>query len=307
MLSWRFMRHTRARIGLIALSAALTAAPGCSLKRMGVERMADAISATASTYSRDNDPEFVRLAAPSTLKMVEMLLDDNPTHPGLLLTACSGFTQYAYAFLQADAEAIAQASAAREPWARTVRMYNRGRDYCLRLLDRSVPGARAALLAGDPSVLGRATRADVPALYWTAASWGGSISSSAIPLLRITEVSTVRALMERSLALDPRWEAGAIHEAMIAVEGLPSLAGGSTTRARAHFKQAITLSGGQSAFAYLTLATSVAQPARDRSEFERLLKSALAVDVNKRPEIRLSNLIAQRRAAALLSRVPQLF
>jgi hypothetical protein len=307
VLSWRFMRQLRVTLGLLSIAAVLIAAPACSFKRMGVERMADAISATASTYSRDNDPEFVRLAAPSTLKMVEMLLDESPTHPGLLMTACSGFTQYAYAFLQADAEAITPASAAREPWARTVRMYDRGRDYCLRLLDHAVPGARVALLAGDSAVLAKADRSAVPALYWAAASWGGSTASSPIPLFRVGEVRTVRALMERALAIDPQWEAGAIHEGMIAIEGLPSLAGGSAKRARDHFDRAIALSGGQSAFAYLTMATSVAQPARDRSEFERLLKSALAVDVNKRPTMRLANLIAQRRAAVLLARTPQLF
>ena len=84
---------------------------------------------------------------------------------------------------------------------------------------------------------------------WTAASWGGSISSSPIPLLRVGEVSTVRALMQRSLALDPEWEAGAIHEGMVAIEGLPGLAGGSSKRAREHFDKAVELSGGQSAFA----------------------------------------------------------
>ena len=299
------MRHSRVKLGLL-IAAVAFGGVACSFKKMGVERMADAISATASTYSRDNDPEFVRLAAPSTLKMVEMLLDDSPSHRGLLLTACSGFTQYAYAFLQADAENLA-AAASREAWARTVRMYNRARDYCLRLLELNVPGARAALFKGDTSLLTRATRADVPALYWTAASWGGSISSSPIPLLRVGEVSTVRALMQRSLALDPEWEAGAIHEGMIAIEGLPALAGGSSKRAREHFDKAVELSGGQSAFAYLAMATSVAQPARDRSEFERLLKAALAVDINKRPTLRLANLIAQKRAAALLARSPQLF
>ena len=297
-----------ARVKLVVLAAMVTlAGPACSFRKMGVERMADAISSTASTYSRDNDPEFVRLAAPSTLKMVEMLLDDSPEHPGLLLTACSGFTQYAYGFLQADAESLPQGSASRETWARTVRMYNRARDYCLRLLDLSVPGARSAILKGDTSLLSRAGRTDVPALYWTAASWGGSIASSPIPLLRVGEVSTVRALMERSLALHPEWEAGAIHEGMIALEGLPGLVGGSAKRAREHFDRAVVLSEGQSAFAYLTLATSVAQPAKDRAEFERLLKAALAVDVNKRPTLRLANLIAQKRAAALLARAPQLF
>ena len=66
--------------------------------------MAAALSDTARAYSADDDPEFVRLAAPSTLKMAEMVLDQQPRHEGLLLTACSGFTQYAYAFLQVDAE-----------------------------------------------------------------------------------------------------------------------------------------------------------------------------------------------------------
>ena len=293
----------------LLVTAVLFATFGCSIKRMGVERMADAISSTATTYARDNDPEFVRLAAPSTLKMVEMLLDDNPTHPGLLLTACSGFTQYAYAFLQVDAENIPQSSGApwRESWARTVRMYDRGLDYCFRLLERTLPGVRARIVAGDAASLAPASRADVAALYWTAAAWGGSISSSPAPLLRVGELRGVRALMQRALALDPGWEAGAIHEGMIALEGVPALVGGSAQRAKSHFEQAVALSGGQSAFAYVAMATSVAQPAKDRREFERLLKTALAIDVNKRPTLRLANLIAQKRAAALLARAPQLF
>ena len=98
----------------------------------------------------------------------------------------------------------------------------------------------------------------------------------------------LRAVLQRALALDPKWESGAIHEAMIALEGLPPLLGGSPVRAREHFDKSVQLSGGQSAFAYVTLATSVAQPAKDRAEFERLLRAALAVDVSKRPSLRLA-------------------
>ena len=301
------MRDVRAGVCLFVAVVTL-AGSGCSVSRMGAERMADAISATATAYGRDNDPEFVRVAAPSTLKMVEMLLDDNPNHPGLLLTACSGFTQYAYAFLQADAEAAPpDTTATRELWARTTRMYDRARDYCARLLDLSVPGARAALANRETQILSRAGRADVPALYWTAAAWGGSIASSERPLFRVLEIAPVRALMQRALALDPEWESGAIHEGMIAIEGLPALAGGSATRAKAHFDQAVALSRGQSAFAYVSMATSVAQPARDRAGFERLLKQALAVDVDRRPALRLANLIAQKRARTLLAKAEQLF
>jgi hypothetical protein len=267
---------------------------------MGLEGMANAVSATANAYARDNDPEFVRVGAPATLKMAEMLLDQAPRHPGLLLTACSGFTQYAYAFLQVEAELLAPANPAeaRTLRGRASRMYERARDYCLRGLEISLPGIRASLLAGKVQGLGAAGVGDVPLLYWTAASWGGTLAVADFAILRTGEISSIRALLERALALEPSWQSGVLHELMIGVEGLPSLLGGSRQRARGHFEQAVSLSKGESAFPYVTLATSVSEPA----EVERLLKAALAIDVGRRPEIRLANLIAQKRARYLLSR-----
>jgi hypothetical protein len=275
---------------------------------MGISRMADALTSTASAFTRDNDPEFVRQAAPSTLKMIEMLLEESPSHDGLLMTACSGFTQYAYAFLQADADTAAPGStAAKEMRARGAAMYERARGYCLRALESRHPGAAKQLSTDAPAVLPAMTAADVPALYWTAVAWGGALTLTDNPFTRIAELTTVRALFARALQLDESWEAGAIHEAMIAVESLPVLLGGSPVRAREHFDRAVALSRGDSAFAYLTLATGVAQPAKNRAEFERLLRSAIAVDPSRRPSLRLANLIAQKRARFLLSQIDQLF
>src|SRR5690349_7075455 len=100
----------RSMLKRLVVALLVVCAVACSPKKMGLNRMADALSSTASTFTRDNDPEFVRQAAPSTLKMVEMMLEDSPTHPGLLMTACSGFTQYAYAFLQSDADVSDQST-----------------------------------------------------------------------------------------------------------------------------------------------------------------------------------------------------
>jgi len=270
--------------------------------------MADALSSTASTFTRDNDPEFVRQAAPSTLKMVEMMLDQSPTHAGLLMTACSGFTQYAYAFLQSDADVGDPSSGTtKDLKSRGALMYERARGYCLRALEVRHPGAGRALQNDAKTVLGTMTAPDVPALYWTGVSWGGGLLLTDNPLARIGELATVRALLTRALQLDEAWEGGTIHEAMIALESLPVLLGGSAARARDHFNRAVALSNGESAFAYVALATGVAQPAKDRAEFERLLKTALAIDVSKRPSIRLANLIAQRRARYLLTQTDRLF
>lgn len=277
-----------------------------------MNRMANALSATADAYARDDDPEFVRLGAPATLKMIEMLLETQPSHAGLLMTACSGFTQYAYAFLQVEGEVLgpARAAEAAELRGRAGKMYARARDYCFDALNLEHDNLSRVLVQeprNAPSALAAATRADVPALYWSGAAWAGELSVADWPLTRLGELAAASALLRRAEALDETWGEGAIQEAMIALEGLPRLMGGSPDRARQHFDRAVALAGGQSAFAYVTMASSVSLPAGDRAEFERLLKQALAIDVSRKPSIRLANLIAQKRARFLLATADRLF
>ena len=58
---------------------------------------------------------------------------------------------------------------------------------------------------------------------------------------------------------------------------------------------------------YLTLAETVSVRLQDRKEFESLLKRALEIDPDARPEWRLANLVGQRRARWLLARADLLF
>lgn len=270
----------------------------CSPRQMAINRMAAALASASTVYENDNDPEFVRLAAPSTLKTVEMLLKDSPSNTQLLLTACSGFTQYSYGFLHVEAEVRAQDAVAAELKSRAAKMYQRARGYCLRGLEVRRPGLTLKALADDPqAALKGTTIEDVPWLYWTAASWGADLSLAPNQLLRVTELATVRALLNRAKALDEKWESGAIHEALIAFDGLPPLLGGSPAAARADFDRAMELSDRKSVFAYVALAATTADPGEKR----KLLEQAVAIDAATMTSRRLTNLIAQRYARALLS------
>ncbi len=259
--------------------------------------MASALAASSAVYDSDNDPEFVRAAAPSTLKTIEMLLSQSPNHTDLLLTACSGFTQYSYGFLQVEA-ALQQgnATAARELRDRASRMYQRARGYCLRGIAVRHARITQEAIVRDAAVLDVTTVQDVPFLYWTGAAWGADLSLADDQLKRIGELVAVRALLGRAKTLDEAWQHGAIHEALIAVDGLPRLLGGSPEAARADFNRAIELSEGQSVFAYVTMAMTLPEGA----ERKKLLEQAVAIDVQKSPVRRLTNLIAQRYAKALL-------
>jgi predicted anti-sigma-YlaC factor YlaD len=270
-------------IALIALSSS-----ACSPKRIGINRMADALSQTATAYSSDSDPEFVRLAAPSTLKMVEMLLDQDPRHQGLLLTACRGFTQYAYGFLQLDAELTNDTARADELTTRARTMYLRAKEYCWRGLEVRRPGLRSMTTRDPEAAVSQLAASDIPAIYWLAAAWGGEFGLATNQLARLPDLVAIRVLLTRAVALQENWERGALHEALIALDGMSPLLGGSA------------------AFAYVTLASTVSVRNRDRAEFDRLLRAALAIDAERHPATRLMNLIAQKQARGLLARADQL-
>ncbi len=67
------------------------------------------------------------------------------------------------------------------------------------------------------------------------------------------------------------------------------------------------LTGGQQAAPLVALAEAVCVQKQDLKEFESLLKRALAIDPDARPQWRLLNLVMQRRAKWLLARTDQLF
>lgn len=293
----------------ILVAVALFALSACSLKTMAVKTVADALSESGDVFARDDDPELVRDAVPFALKLYESLLDTVPRHAPLLVATCSGFTQYAYAFLETDAivlgdERHEEASALR---ARALRFYLRGRDYCMRAMEVRFPGIGPKLLNDPVPALARARRSDVEMLYWTAASWGAAIALGVDRPEIAVDFPVVRALAERALALDDTWGRGALHELMISLDSLPEALGGNPARAREHFERAVALQKGLSPGPYVALATGVAVPARDRAEFESLLKQALAVNPDDEPSTRLASLIAQRRAQALLDQVDTRF
>src|SRR5512137_791915 len=110
---------------------------GCSVKRVAVNKVGDALAGGGTTFASDDDPELVKAAVPFSLKLMESLLNESPRHEGLLLAAASGFTQYAYAFVQEDADEMEDKdlAAAEELRGRARRLYLRAHNYGLRGLD----------------------------------------------------------------------------------------------------------------------------------------------------------------------------
>jgi predicted anti-sigma-YlaC factor YlaD len=299
----------RGALGLLAWLV-LASGAGCSIRKFAINRLGDALAESGTTYASDEDPALVGDALPFGLKLVESLLDQSPRHRGLLLAAASGFTQYAFAFVQqgADETEDRDLEAAAGLHVRARRLYLRARNYGLRGLEVAHEGLPQALRSDRDRAVRQAVVEDVPLLYWTAASWGAAITLSKDDPEMLADLPVVESLIKRALDLDETFDRGALHEFLITYEGGRSEAmGGSIERARKHFERAMALSEGLRAAPLVNLAETVSVRTQDRKEFESLLKRALEVDTDARPEWRLANLVMQRRARWLLGRTELLF
>jgi predicted anti-sigma-YlaC factor YlaD len=292
---------------LVAFAAALC---GCSVKKFAVNKLGDSLASGGTTFASDDDPDLVGEALPFSLKLMESLLAESPQHRGLLLAATSGFTQYAFVYVQMPAEEIEDQDLAKADYLRTRarHLYLRARDYGLRDLEVKHKGFGIELRQDAKAAVRKTGPRDVPLLYWTAVSWGAAISVSKDDPEMLADQTIVEALIDRALELDPDYGYGAIHEFLITYESVRRTASGDfAVRSRKHFERAVELSSGQDASPYVAMATTVSVSKQDPAEFEALLNKALAVNPDARPEWRLTNIVMQRRARWLLSRENDLF
>lgn len=290
------------------MGAVAVLAPGCSLRSVAINAVLPALY-NPTVYLSEEDPEIVREALPFLLKTIESIHAADPERQDVMEYACSGFTMYASAFLQVDADLAEwddyDRAAALDERAR--RMFIRARDYCLLSVEVDHPGITARLQADPEDAVTVFDTEDVETLFFLGGSWMLAISVGLDRPALVADLPSARALLDRALALDEGYNRGALHSAFITLESLGEAMGGSVDRARMHFDRAVELSEGLDAEPYVAFATGVAVAEDDRARFQELLDTAVAIDPDEETNNRLLNLIAQKRARSLLDHIDDLF
>lgn len=291
---------------------------GCSVKGYALKATADALSSTGGGYGTEDDPMLVRQAAPFGLKTMETLAESLPEHRQIRLALASGFVQYAYAFVNQDADRLSDKDIdqGKQVLLRARRLYLRGRNYALDALELSHPGFRKALLSGKQeesrAALLRLSKEDVPYLYWAGAGWALAIGTAKDDPNLFGDFPLVGQVMERALGLDESFDEGAIHEFFVSFDASrPEDQGGGPVSSKKHLDIAQKQGQGRKLGSLVSYAEGVLQAQQKKAEFVKLLQQVVATDVlSEDPswkKQRLSNIIAQERARWLLSKLSDLF
>jgi hypothetical protein len=150
------------------------------------------------------------------------------------------------------------------------------------------------------------TKAEVPAIYWTAASLGKWAKANGIAA-SLKYKGRVKAMIERVQTLQSDYFYGAANRYWGAFYAIaPSFAGGDLNKSKQNFDQSIKIApeylGTKVLYAenYLTKKSL-------KKEFEEVLKEVLASKFDKHPELGPENTIEKKKAQRLLDKKDDLF
>jgi predicted anti-sigma-YlaC factor YlaD len=302
----RFMM--RSRHGYFPLSVLVTVFlfSSCSINKLAINALSDAITIEGSgeVNTGDSDSQLVGDAIPFAIKMYESLLAGNPNHQGLILTTGSLFVMYANAFVQGPAELLPRTQYAERQAAmeRAKSLYLRGANILYGGLEKKYPGFNKGFRSeGFPKILAKMKKADVPALYWSAAGYLSAFSLNPFDMELGVKIPELMTLVDRAYELDPDFNNGALDDFLVlAYASLPESMGGDKSRVETHFRRSLEKSQGRLAGPYVSYASAVSIPAQDYEVFKTYLETALALDPDADPSNRLVNILAQRKARYLL-------
>jgi hypothetical protein len=270
---------------------------GC-IRTIAVSTMGGIIDEGFEGFTSETDLEFAGQALPGNLKLLDVMLQNEPENSRLLRLASEGYASYALGYLEGTDNVRAR------------NFYLRSRDYGLRILRQDAAMAKA--LEGSPdelkTELAKRGKEDVPGVFWTAFGWGSAIQLSLDDPALLADLPRAEAMMEYVVRADSTYYYGGAHLFLGALDGLrPRMLGGNPDRSRAHFEAALRINHGSFLMTYVYFARSYAVQTQDEALFEELLLRVRDAAISEPQGVRLANAIAKKKAEALLARKSELF
>ena len=308
----------RSRISTLALTCALSSLAGCNLKQLAADQTAEIAEAGALGFNGFWDYEIFGAAVPSAILQTEALIRVSPKNEKLRVGLARTYVVYAYGWLSDQwelADERGDFERADELERRVMRVYERASQLALWVVRRHDRGHQldAKIKAHDVEALRRYLREtftdkdDVPGLYWAGLAWGSVMANSGGDLNVLADAPLARALLERSVDLDPTYaDAGGLGVLGTVEASFPELFGGNLEKAKGYYERALEVCKRRNHLILLSYAKTYAVAKQDRALFVSLLHEIMTAP-DQGDDIRMNNKVARHRAQRYLKRVDDWF
>ncbi len=300
----------------IALALGSLAYGGCDLMtRFAAVETSGVLLRATRAVEQHWDVDLIGAGLPASIVQLEGLYAVMPDDEQMGIEVMRANSSYAWGWLEEQAEDALEHGDLERQEALATRaqlLYLRGREIGLFHMRSRDEGIDRAIAEG-PEALRAYLRAryrdrdQVPILFWTAYAWGGAIQTSNADPEYVGQTPLVRALLERTVALDEGYFHGSALLALASMDAaLPEDLGGDPERSREGFERALALTERRFFTVQLQYALSYAVATSDRALFIRLLRE-IVDGGDPDPSVRLANRIARRKAIRLLRRADEFF
>ncbi len=281
---------------LIALTAILLFS-GC-IQTIAVRSVGGIVEDGFDAFTEESDMQFVEQALPGNIKLLEVMLKNDPDNERLLKLCAEGYASYALGFVEdTDVE-------------RARVFYLRARDYGLRVLKQDADVAKVINGPADnlKAVLAKKSKDDVPGVFWTAFAMGSYLNITLTDPDAIASIPQIETMMNFVAEKDPAFYYGGAHLFLGTLYGSRSkFLGGDPDKAKQHFEMALRLNDGKFLMTQVYYAKSYAAQTLNDSLFTSLLTEVDSASIDILPKFRLGNAIAKKKAKLLLARKEELF
>ncbi len=271
---------------------------GCiPTKRLTLVAVGSILEDVARSSSKQSDITVISEGTPAYLMLIDGLIEAHPQNEELLVAGAEAYSSYAALFTEENRE-------------KAKGLYLKAKNYGLKALSKRKRFRELLPKHVDQfrTCLADFGKKDVPALFWTASSWGSWISLSTDSVEAMAEIPKVLSLMERVMELDEGFYYGGPHLFMAVYHlSRPKAYGGDPERARRHFEKAFELSQGKFLMSHVLYAKYYARQTFDRELFLLTLEKVLEAPADSVPELTLLNTLAKQQAKRLLEQVDDYF
>ncbi len=311
MGSQRVLRGT----GLLLATALCAGSPlllGCDVTKIAANGSGELFQRAAPGFEQHWDYELAGEALPGNIMQTEGLLRIVPENEILVLNAIRLYASYALGWLEDRVEVLQgenRYAEAEEQLIRARYMYQRARDLSKHYIALEHEGFDEAYAGGleefqqwlqteftEPE--------DATGILWAGFTWGSYINTSKDDMVAVADLPYAQALVERSVELNPSefHGAGLTFLAVVAT----AAPGADLDVAAGLWERAIEATERTNLLVLVNMAKQYYVRRGDRETFVALLREVLeAGDVA--PHMRLTNMIAKRRAARYLRQVDTFF
>jgi hypothetical protein len=282
----------------VILGLVLPALTGCSTSKLAVGAMGPILDNSKTAALASNDIRTFNSATPSSLFLLEGLIQTEPKNNDLRLSAAMLYFSYAFTFDQPEDESYASS------------LYLRGLAHAEAVLLRNKKLAATWDKPFDEFTAGLEfiTEKDIEALVWAVANWSQFIALHLDSTQVLTQIPRVTALLDRTIEIDGTFFEGLPYMILGSLHAFrPPMLGGDPDASRDNFNKAMEVSDGKFLLASYLYAKFYCYRIQEPDEFEKSLQYVIAQPDTILPDYRLLNAIAKQKAVILLEEKDELF